>query len=302
MGIKEAKAAAERLLKRHEDSFYTYATEGFVQTLANCLLDLPKERCEQALGTYPEELRKKIEEKLKKISETDWQSNPFRKRDETYVISQQDLITPEDYIALEDGLQDLNPEEYSEFYEEFEAKSKWLAEKANALRNKLAELGRLEYNQMQKLIQSLIFNESKLFYSVKTKEVSLEELTATDLVSYLKEYREYLEFKRIQEEHKEKQKSGISKDFLISNKIHKDVLFYRVISDEEKLTLILEQYSINRAMLEHEYPFTNHQITKTPLLLTSEFYDVKNDKYEMLKNQVYILPSRQIQKSKLMNF
>ena len=108
MGIKEAKAAAERLLKRHEDSFYTYATEGFVQTLANCLLDLPKERCEQALGTY-----------------------------------------------LEDGLQDLNPEEYSEFYEEFEAKSKWLAEKANALRNKLAELGRLEYNQMQKLIQSL---------------------------------------------------------------------------------------------------------------------------------------------------
>ncbi len=155
MGIKEAKAAAERLLKRHEDSFYTYATEGFVQTLANCLLDLPKERCEQALGTYPEELRKKIEEKLKKISETDWQSNPFRKRDETYVISQQDLITPEDYIALEDGLQDLNPEEYSEFYEEFEAKSKWLAEKANALRNKLAELGRLEYNQMQKLIQSL---------------------------------------------------------------------------------------------------------------------------------------------------
>ncbi|MBR4386526.1 MAG: hypothetical protein IKP51_08405 [Treponema sp.] len=37
-----------------------------------------------------------------------------------------------------------------------------------------------------------IFHESKLFYSVKTKEVSLEELTATDLVSYLKEYRNYL--------------------------------------------------------------------------------------------------------------
>ena len=114
MGIKEAKAAAERLLKRHEDSFYTYATEGFVQTLANCLFDLPKERCEQALGTYPE-----------------------------------------DYIALEDGLQDLNPEEYSEFYEEFEAKNKWLAEKIKALRNKLAELGSLDYSQMQKLIQSL---------------------------------------------------------------------------------------------------------------------------------------------------
>lgn len=55
-------------------------------------------------------------------------------------------------------------------------------------------------------------------------------------------------------------------------------------------------------MLEHEYPFTNHQITKTPLLLTSEFYDVKNDKYEMLMNQVYTLPSRQIQKLNLKNF
>ncbi|MBQ1670883.1 MAG: PcfJ domain-containing protein [Treponema sp.] len=129
------------------------------------------------------------------------------------------------------------------------------------------------------------FYESKLFNSVKKKEISLEELTDTELVRYLKEYRNYLEYKRIQEEHKEKQKSGTSKDFLISNKIHKDVLFYRIISDEEKLTLILEQYSINRAMLNHDFPFTNHQITKTPLLLTSEFYDVKNDKYEMLKNQ-----------------
>ncbi|MBQ2464703.1 MAG: hypothetical protein II507_06940, partial [Treponema sp.] len=35
------------------------------------------------------------------------------------------------------------------------------------------------------------FYESKLFNSVKKKEISLEELTDTELVRYLKEYRNY---------------------------------------------------------------------------------------------------------------
>ncbi len=124
---------------------------------------------------------------------------------------------------------------------------------------------------------------SDLFRKIERHDLLLHELSSEDLRKYIKEYKKYLNFQKDLEERK--QKSKVAKNFPF--KVHKDVLFYRLIVDSKNLTLILEQYSLNRMALEKEFVYSESVMKEIPFLVTSEEYDVKNGVYRQIKNQAF---------------
>ena len=129
------------------------------------------------------------------------------------------------------------------------------------------------------------FYGSDLYRDIKHNNKTLEELTNSEFLEYLKEYKKALLYEKEKTEYLEKEKNGTLNDSFFSHDIHKDVLFYKISTNRQQFTMTLEQYAINRAMIEKDFPYIDTTITEVPFLISSELYDIKKDKCLCLQNQ-----------------
>ena len=138
-----------------------------------------------------------------------------------------------------------------------------------------------ETNKNNNAYTCVDFRGSQLFYSIRDKERSLEDLSAEELRSYLADYRRYKSSQKEEEKLREEEELYKNKpsSCFVSNKINRNILLYHFISDEKKFTLTLKQYSINTLMFNNQFPYMEHEIDEVPFLCLTEEYDVKNGKY-----------------------
>ena len=199
MGFEESKKATDKLQKKYEDTFFSYATEGFICTLAECLLPLPSERRAQALNTYPEDIKEKVQAKIRDYFKESWQSTKFWQRDESHIISQENLFTADDYIELENALENLEPEEYETLLGECEGNNPWLANKVRILSNKMKDLPSLNYWQIQNLLQTfdlMDFYNIYTYSSAYVKEFIFSHLSKNNKKTMLEDFSHLSEHKK----------------------------------------------------------------------------------------------------------
>ena len=138
MGLEETKKAIENLRQKYRQSFYLYATKFYAKTIALCLMQLDEEQRKNVQKVFPKEINDSIaefEENLSKMESAD----RCLECAVSYILSESGVLTQNDYVELNQAMQDLNSSDFVELYEKYKSSNDsadvWLLEKLKYLCN-----------------------------------------------------------------------------------------------------------------------------------------------------------------------